>query len=608
MKTISYKHLVLLSLLSFTFSWVNTIYAKTFLDSVKVQLIYQHQFQFAGYYTAIEKGFYEDVGLDVSLLLPLYGVGSTERVISGDANFGIGSHGLVKKRVEGLPIVLLASIFQHSPQALITSDKSGINNIKDLAKKRVMIEKHAIDLLAFMEDEGITEDMLYKIPYDYDVSKLIEGKVDAMSVYLTDNTYILDSLKHPYKIISPLSGGIDFYGDSIFTTEEYYTNNKEKVNKFVEATIKGFYYAFDNKEEVIDLIINKYNSKLSRNHLRYEANKMEEFIARDIVKIGHINEGRWRYTLNVYEKLNLIDKGSSLNGFFISDYEKDFIDKFSKQTIIILLVVFVLVVIFALVYLFIALKLKKQLQKSLQLEEYLKDSNSTKDRLISIIAHDLKNPFSGIISLSSLVLMDVENIDKAELKNSLRLIRNSAEDAYQMLKNLLEWVVIQQDGIKARQRSVKVYEEYLHIFDLYKEQASKKNITISLSINATHTAYTDPHMLEVVIRNLITNAIKFTNFGGHISVETRVHKDLNTAEDKISLSVKDNGIGMTEQSIDEIMTSTVFKSNPGTEKEKGTGLGLVIIKEFIAANEGILSVQSSIGKGSTFSLILPAKE
>jgi signal transduction histidine kinase/ABC-type nitrate/sulfonate/bicarbonate transport system substrate-binding protein len=585
--------------------------AKATLDTVRVQLIYNHQFQFSGYYAAIEKGFYQDVGLKVNLLLPQNEKGSTNQIFSGEADFGVGSHGLVKKKSEGYPIVLLASILQHSPQALITSDNSGINNIKDLAGKRVMIEKHATDLIAFMEDEGLSENVVVRVPYDYDVYNLVRGDVDAMSVYLTDNTFILDSLDFPYRIISPLSGGIDFYGDSIFTTEEFYKNNTKIVNDFIDATIKGYYYALNNKEEIINLIIDKYNSRWSKNHLRYEAEKMEEFIGREIVKIGHINEGRWEYTLNVYKKLDIIDDSANLNGFFITDYNKDFFDKLSKNVIISLFIFIIIIIIVAIFYLNLSYKLKNELEKSIELEKHLSNSNATKDRLISILAHDLKNPFSGIISLSSLILMDIENVKKAEVKNSMRLIRRSAEDAYQMLKNLLEWVAIHQDGIKARPRQVALLEEYTHIFELYKDQAEVKKISLIINLDESHTAFVDPHMFEVIIRNLLANAIKFTNKYGKVEVNSEIleHKntDVGGSNGQCRISISDNGIGMDGKKVSTLFSENSISSTLGTDKEKGTGLGLSICREFISANGGELQVNSTLGKGSTFSIILPYK-
>lgn len=601
-----HNHVVIALLVFISFN-AKVLQANSQTDTIKVQLIYKHQFQFAGFYAAIHKGFYQDVGLNVALLLPNGEAGSTTQLLAGESHIGIGSHGLVKKRVDGAPIILLASIFQHSPQALITSDNSGINNIKDLAGKRVMIEKHAIDLLAFMADEGLNDGMIVEIPYDYNVYNLIDNKVDAMSVYLTDNTYLLDALKFPYRIISPLSGGIDFYGDSIFTTEDYYLNNSEKVKSFIDATIKGYNYALDNKQEIINLIIEQYDADLSKDHLLYEANKMEDFIARDIVEIGHINEGRWRYTLDVYKKLNLVDKNSSLDGFFLSDYDRNYLKRIPIETIILYLTILVILVVVALIYVTNSIKLKQQLRKSLELEKHLKHANDTKDQLISIIAHDLKNPFSGIISLSSLVLLDLDSINREELKNSLRLIRNSAEDAYQMLKNLLEWVLIQQDGIMVRARIVPLLKEYAHIFDVYKEQAQSKKINFELDIHPEHRLFVDPHMLEVIVRNILTNAIKFTNEQGSIWVTTykKHHKSKTPHTTNLVLEIKDTGVGISEENISRILAGELLESTPGTNKEKGTGLGLTLCREFVAANKGELHISSEIGIGSVFSIELP---
>ena len=285
------------------------------LETVTLQLKWKHQFQFAGYYAALEKGFYRQAGLDVKIMEATDGEESTDRVISGEADFGIAMSDLIPLRAKGRPVVALASIFQHSPLIILAPKASGIENIHALKGKRIAIEAHSAELLAYFEYEGVPVREIKIFPHEYGVSNLISGKVDAMSAYSTDEPFLLSNKGVKYSTFSPRAGGIDFYGDTLFTNENQVREHPKRVSAFLEASLEGWRYALDNTEEIIDLILSKYTRRHSRKHLLFEALMSERLIMADVVEIGYMNPGRWRHISDTYKKLNGIPDDFSLEGF-----------------------------------------------------------------------------------------------------------------------------------------------------------------------------------------------------------------------------------------------------------------------------------------------------
>ena len=285
------------------------------LDPVVVQLKWKHQFQFAGYYAALEQGFYEDLGLDVQLLEAPDDVDPAQIVLNGDADFGIASSDLLLLRAKGDPVVALAAIYQHSPLIFLSVAGRDIDNIHDLAGKPVMIEAHAAELLAYLESEGISPNELTQLPHSFNPDSLVTNQIVAMSAYSTDEPYLLTQSGLEYQIFNPRSSGIDFYGDTLFTTEAQIQAHPERVSAFLDASTRGWAYALDHPEEMVELIYTKYSQRHSKEHLLFEAEKTERLILPDVVEIGYMNPGRWQRIGEIYTEMNMTNSEISLDGF-----------------------------------------------------------------------------------------------------------------------------------------------------------------------------------------------------------------------------------------------------------------------------------------------------
>jgi PAS domain S-box-containing protein len=232
----------------------------------------------------------------------------------------------------------------------------------------------------------------------------------------------------------------------------------------------------------------------------------------------------------------------------------------------------------------------------------LKELNATKDKFFTIIAHDLKNPFISLLGFSELLHKNIDKYDKTEISYFANLINNAAIQTFNLLENLLLWA-------NTRRGKIVFYPEKLNLSELINERleilntiALQKNITINNNIPVNFEVIADKNMLKSIIHNLVTNSIKFTHNGGQIDLYTVAnHKN-------IEITVKDNGIGISEDHQEKIFKIDINHTTEGTAKERGTGLGLILCKEFVEKHGGKIWVESEIGKGSEFKFTLPKSE
>ncbi|MBF0351864.1 MAG: ABC transporter substrate-binding protein [SAR324 cluster bacterium] len=290
------------------------------LDSVTLQLKWKHQFQFAGYYAAVEKGFFQEEGLAVKILEAPADGSSFEPVLAGEAEFGIAMSDLILLRAKGHPVVALGAIYQHSPLIVLAPEKSGIDTVHDLLNRKLMIEHHAAEILAYLETENLPASKLILYPHTFDISQILNGDIDAMTAYSTDEPFLLKEKGIKYNVFSARAGGIDFYGDILFTMEEQIKKHPKRVLGFLKASTRGWEYALNHSEEIIELILTHYSRRHSREHLKFEADQTKHLIISDVVEVGYMNPGRWKHISEIYRKMNMISGDVSLDEFL---YDKN---------------------------------------------------------------------------------------------------------------------------------------------------------------------------------------------------------------------------------------------------------------------------------------------
>jgi diguanylate cyclase (GGDEF)-like protein len=280
---------------------------------VRLQLKWRHQFQFAGFYTALEKGYYREAGFDVTIIPATPGTDPVDTVLKGGAEFGVASSELVLRYARGDPVVVLASIFQHSPLTLFVRRDAGIGTVRDLAGHKVALASWETEIFAYLQREQVPLDRLQLVQHDYTVDTLVQGRVDALAGYETDESYYLQQSGGQYRQFTPRSSGVDFYGDTLFTTRAMVTRHPEWAEAFRAASLRGWEYALAHQEEISALIHAKYAPDLPVEKLRFEAERMMPLVRSDLVELGHSHVGRWQHIFDVYRELGLAPGGADID-------------------------------------------------------------------------------------------------------------------------------------------------------------------------------------------------------------------------------------------------------------------------------------------------------
>jgi len=244
-------------------------------------------------------------------------------------------------------------------------------------------------------------------------------------------------------------------------------------------------------------------------------------------------------------------------------------------------------------------KMKKEYQE-------LKELNLSKDKFLSIISHDLKAPFGQFISATQLILDRINEYDTSQIAKLIRMLNKQAVRTYKLLENLLEWSRNQKGLIKFDPEPISLRVLTNEITDSLLQMAVAKSISITSNIKNGLFIYADKYMLSTILRNLISNAIKFTDEHGEVTISTRYLIQKQSLGDKIlEVAIADTGVGIREEEIAKLFRIDKVFSTKGTQKEPGTGLGLILCKEFVEKHGGQIWVDSEPGKGSVFKFTIP---
>jgi signal transduction histidine kinase len=232
-------------------------------------------------------------------------------------------------------------------------------------------------------------------------------------------------------------------------------------------------------------------------------------------------------------------------------------------------------------------------------EKQLKELNAAKDKFFSIIAHDLRNPFHGLVGLTQVLVEDGDSIDPERTRKFHRLIYDSAKQGYQLVLNLLEWTRAQTGRLIISPEKIQIALLIDENHMLIKNSAESKHIKIVIRVDNNLYVLADENMLSTVIRNLLSNAVKFSYPGSEVLVTAQM------AGNMAEITITDFGIGMEKSVTENLFKIEVSQSSAGTEGEQGTGLGLILCREFVEKNKGTLTFTSEPGKGSSFTVLIP---
>ncbi len=244
------------------------------------------------------------------------------------------------------------------------------------------------------------------------------------------------------------------------------------------------------------------------------------------------------------------------------------------------------------------------IQLNLKLEESennLREANESKDKFFSIVAHDLKSPFVGLLGITEMLDTDYEEFDEKEKRELIRSLFDISKNTFELLEGLLEWARAKQGNMEYNPKEFNLFKVADSLANLLKANTFKKEITIQNLVDVNATVFGDREMVGTILRNILSNAIKFTPKNGIIEIKSEIENDL------MKISVKDSGTGIKPQDIEKLFRIDINHTTRGTNNEKGTGLGLILCKELIEKHGTKIWVESELEKGSNFKFTLPLK-
>lgn len=288
----------------------------------------------------------------------------------------------------------------------------------------------------------------------------------------------------------------------------------------------------------------------------------------------------------------------------ILELEEIVVENDKQKDIMIYIVIAMFVIILVIFISFIILRKKSRhsvhANKNLESKNIqLKESNDTRERFLSIIGHDLKNPFNSVLGLTSLLIEEWETLPEDERLLILNEVHASSNSIYELMDNLLLWAKKQADTIQISPERFDLNENIIDVYEIFRNQATYKKIKISLNIGANNFVSADPNMINTVLRNLLSNAVKFTRKGGEITI------NMKRLSNEVEFSITDSGKGIPPEDLKKILDDRSGFSTKGTNEESGTGLGLLVVRDFVQKNNGVFWIESKVGTGSRFCFTLP---
>jgi signal transduction histidine kinase len=613
-------------------------------EKISIQLLWKHQFEFAGFYVAKEKGFYKDVGLDVDIKEFDFGVNIINDVMRNKSDIGIGRSSLVLNRLNGKDIVLLKALYQSTPYVLISKKRKDLNSIKDFKYKKIMLSDDLNSLAAIysmMKVNNIKNTDYIEVAHSFDINDLIKDKVDLVTTYLSNEPYHLKEKGIPYTIFDPKDYGFDLYADILFTSKAYLEQNPKKIKKFIKATLKGWKYAFANIEETSDLILKKYNTQnKTKKALIFEANTLKELAYKKDIPFGDISETKIIEIANIYRLLDITNKTNErLEDFIYKDYT--FFDKYSFEIFTTIISILLLVGLLALYKQYILRKQNTYLDEVVQektkelkelnehLEEKIENRTQELQALNKNLENEVKQRITEIREKEQLLIQQSKLASMGEMMGNIahqwRQPLNSIALKKEILvadyyDNTLSDEIVEQfsdnldDTLQYMSKTIDDFRDFFKPtkekidFDVFKNiesiltivDAQLKNHDIKLYINNHYNQpiifFGYPTEFKQVLINLVNNAKDAIVANNPKSRQIDIDIYYDEMSKEIEVYVSDFAGGVPNDVIDKIFEpyfTTKFKA-------KGTGLGLYMSKVIIEYNmHGKLDVQN-INGGARF--------
>ncbi|MDX4059771.1 ABC transporter substrate-binding protein [Aliarcobacter skirrowii] len=599
------------SFLIFLITLLHTTLFSKDLTKVKLQLAWFNQFQYAGYYVAKEKGFYEEVGLDVEILPFSFDKNIVKSVNDGDVEFAIGRENLILDKSNYENIVVLMALFQASPIQIIAKKSSNIKSLEDFKNRKLMItsdDSIEVSFKAMLTSRKIDIKNIKLIPHSHNIQDLIDDKVDLMTAYSSKSPYWLNQHGIEHVSFAPRDYGFDMYSDFLYTNKSMIDFKPDIALKFRNASLKGWEEAFNNIEETTKLIFRKYNTQdLRLEELIFEANELKKLAYLNNNILGDIKEEKVQRIYDLYNIMGFIQKefkveefiafknSNKLNEWFILNFGDYYnLSSLFKFLFIVSIIFFV---IFYRQYLLknankrlknlvklktkrlhdvnkkLANKIKKELEINLEKDRILAQQQKmiSMGQMIENIAHQWRQPLSIISTRASTLKLknDLNMLENKELNEALEQIVSTSNYLSQTIDDFRYFFKPQKE--KAIFSLSLAIQKSIELTKLSLEQNDIKVIFKEREINIY--GY-ETELIQVFI-NAINNS-KDAFFEKNIK-DKLILINLKIIKDRVHIEFLDNALGVPEMIINKI-----FEPYFTTKHQyNGTGIGLYMSSEII---------------------------
>lgn len=580
------------------------------LEPLVLQLRWDHQFQFAGYYAAQWMGFYEEEGITTEIRTAFNGgkiLDAATEVDQGRAQFGVGAADILIAQDQGMKLSLVASFFQRSAVAYYTLQSTPVNSVYDLSRLKMARRKNDlldIELQALFLNEGIHpfSSINADVPRDFTVDDLTSNRYQLVPGYLGKIPYQAEISGVPLRAITPIQYGIDFYGDSLFTSYGMAKTNPELVERFRRASVKGWSYALEHPDEIADkiaqMVHNGEHPELTLEYLedfnRYQADRVLELTHYPIVEIGNINPYRWKSMAATLKKLGIIKALPDLDTM-IFDYRTVNLARIKQSGktaavgFSLLLIATILLFIYHLNRRNYMLRQEIQFRKSAEnlLKEELEDNRrkeaiilyqarmAAMGEMVGNIAHQWRQPLNTL----RLIISNLQDIPVST--DSDRLY---AEGAYAKAHHLIEKMSVTIDDFRYFSRPNSEPTEFDLIntvkiaAELLDEQLQMHDITLQINAPTSPTLTGMDNHLSHAIFNILSNADQALMHFTPLNMARRsIIVDISSDAANVEILISDNGPGISPEHANRIF-DIYYTSKL---QEGGTGLGLYMAKTIV---------------------------
>jgi signal transduction histidine kinase len=622
------------------------------LENVVLQLRWDHQFQFAGYYAAQWQGYYQEAGFAVEIRSAITPEGriisATQEVAQGRADFGVGAADILIARDQGIPLVVLASIFQQSAAGFYANEETQLQSPADLLNLRVARRVNDlidVELQAMLLSEGIDPQKVTPYPHESGVEHFVSGRVDVIPGYRITLPYTLAQKGIRFKVLRPISYGIDFYGDSLFTLRSRIDRDPEEVQRFVQATLKGWMYALSHADQIADRIADelprndKSVSGNLREYNRFQIDGVISLALFGVVETGHVNANRWFHMYQLMRGIGILKNPLNMDDL-VFDPEKLRREKEARMFVILRSFFYGLIGMTLLILIWSFMLRRMVKQKVIQLREVnqkldqdnvalrkmetLLRQSENQYRLLNVdlearihertaqlevanqeleafaysVSHDLKAPLRGIDGYSRLLLDEYAACLNDEGRAFVHNIRQGTQRMATLINDLLAYSRMERRALHCDLLDLRAL--LAGIVADYAAEIERQGATVRLALPPTLQVCADLDGLRQALRNLLDNALKFGRAGVPVEVEMGGQVD----EGVVTLWVKDNGIGIDPRFHERIFE--IFQRLQRAEDYPGTGIGLAIVRKALQRMGGRVWIESAAGQGTIFFLELPA--